>query len=329
LVARLADVLKVSLAMALAAVCLLLVNSVQQSDAAKKSCHGSSCHRSSATTTSGGTTTTTTTPTTTSGGTTTTTTTPTTPSTSGPPGFPTLASSVSDEFSGSSLDTSKWYAHDYCNAQYDSASDSRFDSSNVSVSGGLLRLQATHLASPSNVYCGTSYNWLGALIDSNSKVTPPFVFEVRAKVAPGTGMWNGGAWTVSDCSGGVSMEIDSLEQAGNDPMADNQSVHRWGCSGGQAHETLSAPTGSILSDNFHIYTAYVQASRVDYFIDGRFTNTIASGDSPFYNAPWAMLSPTKFILDLDVGSCGSWLGCPSFLYTSQTEYVDWFRVYTP
>jgi hypothetical protein len=234
--------------------------------------------------------------------------------------------SVNDEFNGPAgpPDTGKWGSKTYCN--FYSAPPS-YSKGNVSqacnvpsqarVDGyGHLHIRASYTTQ------GGFSHWLSAHLASKAKLTPPYVVAVRAKVAPGSGMWSSPAWTTSRENGGCA-EVDVLEQLGRQPYGVNQSLHNW-CGTHRYVTRFSNVSGTPLAGGFHVYAALVKPYHVDYIVDGRKTATIWGSE-----VGTGLATPSTFHISLNVGTCGSWAGCPPPGAPSPVEMVvDWFRVYS-
>jgi hypothetical protein len=231
-------------------------------------------------------------------------------------GFNTLA--FDDEFNapaGSKPDPLKWGAKTLTGDP--KISSASFVGWNQISEDGNGNLKITAARQPN----GT---WNSGWMESNLGLTPPLLYEVRAKVAPGYGMWSAPAWSWSypygtTCGGG---EIDNVEQLGRQPTAANQSDH-W-CGGSL---TKTATTPYTLAQDYHIYSAAIYTNHIDYYIDGVLYNTITTTNN---SGIWPYIEPTSFNIDLDVGACGSWADCPPPTAPPTADMlIDWFHTYTP
>lgn len=131
------------------------------------------------------------------------------------------------------------------------------------------------------------------------------------------------AWTWSYPYGSVcGVESDNSEQLAKQPYGSNQSIH--GCS---ASSTKLATTPYVLANDFHIYSAAVYPDHVDFYIDGvKYNSTYNSEVS---NQWVGGTTKNSFLIDLDVGSCGSWADCPSASGPGTADMlVDWYHVYS-
>jgi Glycosyl hydrolases family 16 len=247
----------------------------------------------------------------------------------GPQGFPRLRARVSDEFNrraGARPSNSKWSRKSYCNygpgpptwPPYNSQACNRPDADHVFEDGnGYLHLRAIRgwQAPGGGVWSG----WTVAHLASKAKLTPPFVMAVRAKTAPGFGIWNAPAWITNE---GYCGEVD-FEQLGRQPSGINQSIHGSTCG---TTFTRYSDTGARLARHFHTYAAYVYADHARFYVDGTHTATIRAAR---VGGSLNLAHPSTFHISLDGGTCGSWADCPPPGARSAVEMVvDWFRVYT-
>jgi hypothetical protein len=267
-----------------------------------------------------------------------------------PSGFSTLQPRVSDEFNGaagsqpSTGPDGKWDFYPHCQSPgppYWQHSQTCFrpDKHHIFEDGaGKLHLRAIHnwVDQGGDCWCTYGNHWTSGRIDSRSTVPPPYVFETRAKVAAGYGMWNGLAWMTNDSAVpfGAYNDVD-FEQLGRQPNGINQTVADGGSLRGITRFTEPHGKGATLSHNFHVYAAYVYATKVDFYIDGQFQTEVKQGDIKGDGSTISfagMLYPSTFHISLDQGSCDpnypSWPGCPNS-HHPRTLVTDWIRVYTP
>ena len=159
----------------------------------------------------------------------------------------------SDEFNGTSVDTSKWnkvgpWGHpigsNWANFSY--------LTSNVSVANGLATITVQKSGS----------NWTGGILSTDTTKRFQYGFvEVRAKLPPkGPGFWPGiwlyGANVTS------ADELDMMEFLGGDVSTVYQTYH-YG-SGGQ-HQV--SPKSSDWTADYHLFQMKWEPGRLTYYID--------------------------------------------------------------
>jgi hypothetical protein len=161
-----------------------------------------------------------------------------------------------DEFSGNSLDTSKWFNNDSAGAtHYGPQGNAAFDPSQVDVHDGQVDL---HL-SP-RPYAGSRYT--GSRIDTMGKFefTHGYV-EFRAKMCQGTRNWaalwtNGHNWPADG-------EIDIVETLGNNL---NPVAHIHTPAGGPG---IGGKVFANAEDTWHTYAMDWQSNKVTIYYDGQ------------------------------------------------------------
>lgn len=176
----------------------------------------------------------------------------------------------SDEFNGTTLDTTKW------TAQFDNYGAGNLElqcntprPQNVSVSGGLLRIIALRetIACPG----GGTYNYTSGHLNTKGKFAQSMgYYEMRAKLPPGKGFWP--AWWMRPAGGDIQStytEIDIIE--GFDIQGATSTTHwkkpfcGWGCSRyGYVYNKGSSATYS----DWHTYGLLWEDRRLAYYFDG-------------------------------------------------------------
>lgn len=205
-----------------------------------------------------------------------------------------------DEFDGSSLDTNKWTPGWFGTGITNPVSNNElqcYDSNNVSVSGGLLHLQAE--ARTATCPNGSTKNYVSGLVSSNGKFDFTYgAVEFRVNVpADGSGnianfpaMWTDGQNWPTDG------EIDVWEGLGG-----NASWHVHNPQGGPGGQT--GPTVG-----WHTFGAEWRPGFVDFYYDGVFMGTLAHSPS----------SPNYLIMNQAIGFAGGTTVVPADL---QVDYV--------
>lgn len=232
---------------------------------------------------------------------------------------PSVTYTFRDEFSGTTIDTSKWRKPP--SEPLGTEGGSAWDNSHSFVSNGMLHLVAVRKGPNS---------WAVPCIDTSRGLFKQRygVFEARIKVPQGNGLWPA-FWGISEfgATGGPwgPDELDFMEILANTPGSNNngvlsddirklhQVVH-WH-NGSQTH------TGTIwsepLSNDFHVYKGVWRPGVVEFYIDNVLTRRITFNDSDLQGA-------MPITLNLAVGG---WPG-PSDSTTPSpaTMLVDWVRV---
>lgn len=190
-----------------------------------------------------------------------------------PDPFPKLAGyTLSDDFTGTTLDLTKWQPNmgdrtygpwrnrgalpaplsgmnsGGFDAEY-------FDPTNVIVNNGLTIRAMRSTAQP-------GYTWSSGCIRSHDLFTHG-MFQIIAKVPSGAGMW-AGAWFLD--GGG---EIDLQESGYGNTAAPNNRIMAINLhTGGNGQRTID--TGIDLSQDFHLYELeYKPGSSLTYYLDGK------------------------------------------------------------
>jgi beta-glucanase (GH16 family) len=202
----------------------------------------------------------------------------------------------SDEFEGSSVDTSKWGVA-AAEAWSLDASCHTNRPENVAVAGGVLTLRAT----AEEYDCGgTARSYTGAHLTS-SQLWLRGAVEVRARTSVlGAGQWPG-AWLSAGSTG-----FDLAEFYGDTGGA-SQAIY----AGGAAYHTAPMST-----TDFHVYRAEWEATELRWYIDGTLVWTRdATG----------LTGACALHLDFNVG--GNAAGSPSGSTFPAEFVVDYVRVY--
>lgn len=237
-----------------------------------------------------------------------------------PPGWiPTF----SDEFEGSTLDTTKWdpilWLTPFNNERQ------AYHPSRVTVAGGNLVLTADDTP-------------LGGKSYTSGKVESKFTqqygrWEVRAKL-PGTqGTWPA-IWLLPDTTmygWPTQGEIDVLENRGNQPHLTSSAYHYGPNVAGHKYQFLEQQTsvGGQLDDyhdDFHVYAVEWDADRLRFFVDDVNYYTIFNADVGGFLA--SQSAPMETVLNVAVG--GDFLGGEQPNGSSdwpQQMLVDYVRVY--
>lgn len=239
-----------------------------------------------------------------------------------PPAGQTWTLTFSDEFGGSSLDSSKWATARSDGGRNMADAASWFIDNNVSVSSGTLKLTAT------NVQSHSGYPYSGAVISSHNGFNQMYgYFEISMKIPKGKGLWPA-FWLMPKSSNNSWMwppEIDIMENLGANTSLmylTNHYSSNYPGTGGSDASSQGTYSGPDYSTGFHTYAVLWDSTQIVWYLDDvqryRVTDHVPIAGHGF---PGMYL-----IVDLAVG--GGWGGNPdaSVTFPQQLE-VDWVRVY--
>jgi beta-glucanase (GH16 family) len=230
----------------------------------------------------------------------------------------------SDEFSGTSLDLTKWTqivgegGAVSGNAELQYYTDR---SQNTQVSGGTLKIIALQESYGGNAYTSARMqtknqgDWLYGKM------------EARIKLPVGKGMWPAFWMLPTDNIYGIwprSGEMDIMELIGIQPSNSYATIH-YGDDGVDhgfgTHATL--PTGTF-GDDFHVFSMEWLPNEIKIFLDG--TLYFTATPSNLGSHTWRFDKRFYILLNLAIG--GAWAGSPDGTTTfPQTMEVDYVRVY--
>jgi beta-glucanase (GH16 family) len=160
-----------------------------------------------------------------------------------------------------------------------------------------------------------NYAFTSGLITTRGTFSQRYgVFEVRARVPKGRGLWSC-VWMLP-AAGGWPPELDILEILGNQPTT---LVTTWHSNSTGKH--TMGPTATSIPDasaDFHVYALDWNENQIRWYFDG---TEVARAPTPA-----DMHDPMYLLLNLGVG--GYWPGSPD----SSTQFpavlaVDWVHVY--
>jgi beta-glucanase (GH16 family) len=232
----------------------------------------------------------------------------------------------SDEFNGSTLDTTKW-SYDIGNGcpalcgwgnneqQYYSSA-----SKNIRVQNGLLIITGME-----DTLGGEEYS--SAKIKSKGKGDFRYgKFEARMKFPSTQGVWPA-FWMLpsEEVYGGWpnSGEMDIVEMVGKEPGQAVGTIHT-----GEPYNFRSGyynlPTGQIFADNFHVFTMEWEPDSITWYVDGIRYHKL----TPDLIGPWEPFQE-DFYLILNLALGGNWPGnVDQTTVLPQTLEVDYVRVYS-
>jgi len=248
-----------------------------------------------------------------------------------PGGFPSMALKWSDEFSGTTLDRSRWEDsglwYDRGHYSPDGHGGDIAEPTQAEVSGGRLVLSATRQMFTVD---GVTYPWVDGFVDTSPNgvspgfsVKAPFYLEVSARLplaAPGE--WPAVVMYQSPVDGAAQYaEMDLLERVRVPPVA-YMSFHPAGSAPGFANQL--GPPGVDLSSSFHSYGVYVDVrGSIQYYFDK------AKVGPPIPGGANAM-EPMFISLGMTIGGVADdgWAGRPTAATPSRVQMVvDYVRVW--
>ena len=212
----------------------------------------------------------------------------------------------SDEFNGTSVDTSKWnkvgpWGHSVASGW----ANFSYLTSNVSVANGLAKITVQK----------SGRNWTGGILSTDTTKQFQYGFvEVRAKLPKGQGFWPA-IWLCHANNVTSADELDIMEFLGGDVSRVCQTYH-FGATAPSGQNQVS-PKNSDWTNDYHLFQMKWEPGRLTYYIDNVQTGS------------WTASVPARpmyIMLNFDVG--GSWPGKPySSTPTTATFNVDYVRVY--
>ncbi len=226
----------------------------------------------------------------------------------------------SDEFNGTSLDTTKWGLE--LNEGDPGIGVFTNRPQNLSVSTGCLVLQAQK-----ENYNGKQYTC--TQISSKNKASWLYCrVDVRAKLSHGQGLWPA-IWMMPQARpyGGwpTCGEVDNMENLGNEPRAIHTTIHFGDTNQAIGYMYNLPASAKSFPDTFHVFTMIWDTGSFAWYIDSVHYTTMNkwSPDNLVYPKPFDQ--PLFLIFDLAVGG---WAGSPdSTTAFPQKMQVDWVRVY--
>jgi beta-glucanase (GH16 family) len=232
----------------------------------------------------------------------------------GTPAAPGTELMWSDEFNGTSLNTSIWNYEIGNLGVNNEVEYYTSDPANVSVQNGYL--QITALNSPN--YNGKGYNYTSARINTEGNYSFTYgKVDMRAQIPGDPGTWPA-LWMLGNTINSTGWpgcgEIDIMEAATNTWGANMGSSLHW--QGGNTNKQLAVPG---MTTGFHDYVMDWRADHIAFYVDGVKVDSVANNSSMPFNQPFF------FIFNVAVG--GDMGGTPITLGSNSTMYVDYVRVY--
>jgi beta-glucanase (GH16 family) len=233
----------------------------------------------------------------------------------------------SDEFNGTSIDTSKWAFETGNNNGWGNSEREYYTgrTNNAYVSNGILHIVARQEST-------NGFSYTSARMKTENLYTTTYGrVEWRAKLPAGVGMWPA-LWMLGANIGPVGWpgcgEIDVVETKGTAPATVQSSLH----SGSDETGTYIF-SGGDSSTNFHNYLLDWEPNSISFSVDGHLYETQTSWGTSISGAtyPTPFNAPFFILMNLAVG--GNYVGNPSIsainagtIFPAEVQ-VDYVRVY--
>ncbi len=238
----------------------------------------------------------------------------------------------SDEFDGTSIDTTKW-TFDIGNGADGWGNQEReyytSRTNNAYVAGGVL-----HIVARQESFGGFPYT--SARMKTQGLYWKKYGYiEFRAKLPQGLGFWPA-LWMLGTNIASVGWpacgEIDVMENKGSVPTQIGVAIHYSDANNNHLYNSTpyTLPGGGSVT-NFHTYALRWATNSLSFYVDGALVQTWTSWSSSTGPYPAPYNQPFFFLMNLAVG--GSYLGYPSdATINANTTFpgemqVDYVRVY--
>ena len=211
----------------------------------------------------------------------------------------------SDEFSGDSLDRTKWntvgmgfWVNEEEQAYIDSPETIQFAQDVDGADGGVLVLRPIYLPGE-DTNTERDADFLSGRI--NTRDNFDFTYgraEARIRMPDATGVWPA-FWLLGNDGWPATGEIDIMEYIG-EPDWTGVAVHGTGYSGdGGIADRQYFPEGTDVTD-WHTYSVEWTPEQIEFFVDDRMTFRVLKSNAEFFGE-WAFDNPKFLILNFAVG----------------------------
>jgi len=232
----------------------------------------------------------------------------------------------SEEFTGYSLDTSKWnssyrWSPDLVingERQYyvDRINNPDFGHSPFEFDGDHLTISA--IRTPDHLLAKSNWQpYLSGALTTYNKFKMRYGYvEMRAKLPKGRGLWSA-FWLLHQNENDRRPEIDVVEYIGQQPNTVFNTYHYY--EGWNLRSTPSFEANDTdYSQDFHTYGMRWEPGRITWYVDGQVKNTFSDG-----NVAWEDM---YLLVNLAVG--GWWPGDPDWSTPFPASYkIDYIRAY--
>jgi len=254
------------------------------------------------------------------------------PATASTPSDETIVASMTDEFSGSTVDESIWEIQHF-NARWKNNEMQCYVPSNVKVESGSLILEATRRTYWDSK-CGGQQYFSGS-VETRGHLLYGTV-EVRAKIPSGQGLWPA-IWLLGDTkkiSWPACGEIDLMEVAGTDPNGSKATLHYGPVGGGSINLHFGNTPEVPLKEDFHVWRLERTPDSLIMFFDGvefgrKTREEILATGYPHADAMFK--EPMRVILNVAVGGDFTGIGNQppnTATWDKPTMEIDYVRVWS-
>jgi beta-glucanase (GH16 family) len=237
----------------------------------------------------------------------------------------------SDEFSGNSLDATKWNYQTgngcpgICGWGNNELEYFTNTTNNVSVANGALAIKAQYQPN----YNGSGNDYTSGKLVTSGKFSQKYGhFEARVKVPSSAGAWPA-FWMLADNTNWPATgEIDILECRNANPVTWFGTLHFGDASGNHLSQGYTYNYATPLSNDYHIYSAYWTPDSISWYIDNILKGTVTKTALIAGGGVWPYDSQNFYIiLNLSIG--GQFSGqTPDPTQFPLTMLVDYVRVYS-
>lgn len=274
----------------------------------------------------------------------------------------------SDEFNGTSLDTSKWgYQYGCFDPSKNTQAQYTDSDENVSVSNGYLNLTAR--------YSPNKQKWDGSSVprtckngggtydapftsgmiqtkSSNGNIlyaapSSGFYMEARIKLPKSRPSWSSLWMTGVKGNWPANGEVDIFESKGYDPnylMSNTHNPRLGKPSSSEQHQKLMTGDTASSQDEFHTYGVLKTKDKIEFYLDGKMTHRVnmsdIKGDNPFLDENNNLIIRLnhmvggEYLTNAANLSDKTYVDATKFIddysnVNDSTMFVDYVRVYTP